>query len=67
MRITVDIAEDVLNDLVAMTGESKKSPAISRVVTDWVKRQKAKAFGKRIMEGHYDYPSTNEEVENLDR
>jgi hypothetical protein len=67
VRITVDIEEEVLNDLVAMTGESKKSPAISRVVTDWVKRQKAKAFGKRIMEGHYDYPSTNEEIEGLDR
>jgi hypothetical protein len=67
MRITVDIDEAILNDLVAMTGESKKSPAISKVVTDWVKRQKAKAFGKRIMEGYYDYPSTNEEIEKLDR
>ena len=67
MRITVDIDETVLNDLVAMTGETKKSPAISKVVTDWVKRQKAKAFGKRIMEGYYDYPSTSEEIEGLDR
>jgi hypothetical protein len=67
MRITVDIDEAILNDLVAMTGESKKSPAISRVVNDWVKWQKAKAFGKRIMDGHYDYPSNNEEIEGLDR
>ncbi len=66
MRITVDIADEVLNDLVIMTGETKKSPAVSRVVTEWVKRQKAKAFGKRIMEGHYDYPSTNQEIEGLD-
>lgn len=67
MRITVDIDEAVLNDLVIMTGEEKKSPAVSKVVTEWVKRQKAKAFGKRLMEGHYDYPSTNEEIEGLDR
>ena len=67
MRLTVDIEDSLLNDLVAMTGESKKSPAIAKVVNEWVRRQKAKRFGQKIMEGHYNYPSSNEDVEGLDR
>ena len=67
MRITVDIEDHVLNDLVAMTGETKKSPAVSKVVTDWVKRQKAKEFGRKLREGYFDYPCTNDEIEGLDR
>jgi Arc/MetJ family transcription regulator len=63
MRITVDIDESVLEDLVKMTGESKKSPAIAKAVTDFVKRQKAKEFGRELREGVFDYPLTNDEIE----
>lgn len=63
MRITVDIEEEVLNDLVKITGESKKSPAISKAVTEFVKRKKAKQFGTLLREGAFDYPITNDEVE----
>lgn len=67
MRVTVDIDESILDDLVGIMGEKKKSPAIARAVTEFVKRTKAREFGKKLMEGHFDYPSTNEEIENLDR
>jgi Arc/MetJ family transcription regulator len=63
MRITVDIDESVLEDLVKMTGESKKSPAIAKAVTDFVKRQKAKEFGRELREDVFDYPLTNDEIE----
>ncbi|HEX8373058.1 MAG TPA: type II toxin-antitoxin system VapB family antitoxin [Chthoniobacterales bacterium] len=53
MRITVDIDESVLKDLEAITGESKKSPAISLAVEEFVKRQKAKEFGRLIREGAF--------------
>jgi|GEM_PF-1108634 len=53
MRITVDIDESVLNDLVAITGETKKSPAISKAVEDFVKRSKMKEFGRLLMEGAF--------------
>ena len=66
MRITVDIDEKILNDLVELTGETKKSPAVAKVVADWVKRQKAKEFGRKIMEGAFDYGMTNEEIEKAD-
>ena len=67
MRVTVDIDKGILDDLVGIMGETKKSPAIARAVTEFVKRTKAKEFGKKLMEGYFDYPSTNEETESLDR
>jgi hypothetical protein len=63
MRITVDIAEDVLDDLSKITGEDKKSPAISKAVNEFVKRAKAKEFGKMLREGAFDFPMTNDELE----
>jgi hypothetical protein len=66
VRITVDIDESVLNDLAAITGENKKSPAVARAVEDYVKRAKAKAFGRRLREGFYHFDVTNEDIEKLD-
>jgi Arc/MetJ family transcription regulator len=66
MRITVDIDESILNDLVGMMGETKKSPAVSRAVTEFVKRQKAKEFGRLLREGAFDYSVLNEEIEKYD-
>ena len=66
MRITVDIEESVLDELVRMMGESKKSPAVARAVTEFVKRQKAKEFGKLLRQGAFDYPVLNEEIEKGD-
>lgn len=67
MRITVDIEESVLNELVKLMGEKKKSPAVSKAVVEYVKRRKASEFGKLLREGAFDYPLTNEEVEQQDR
>lgn len=56
MRITVDIEEDVLADLLEITGDKAKSPAIARAVTEFVRRKKAREFGRLIREGAFDYP-----------
>ncbi len=66
MRITVDIEDEILNDLVGMMGETKKSPAIAKAVTEYVKRQKAKEFGRLLRQGAFDYPVLNEELEKCD-
>ena len=63
MRITVDIADDVLEDLSKIMGEDKKSPAVSKAVTEFVKRAKAKEFGRMLREGAFDFPMTNDELE----
>ena len=65
MRITVDIDDVALDELSKITGESKKSPAVTFAVGEYVKREKAKEFGKLLREGSFDYPSTNDEIEKL--
>lgn len=67
MRITIDIDEAVLEEVEKITGEKKRSPAVAKIVEDFVKRTRAKEFGRRLREGAFDYPMTNEEVEGLDR
>jgi len=67
MRITVDIDEGILSDLVVMMGETKKSPAVAKAVTEFYKRAKAREFGKKLREGYFDYPTVNEEIEKYDK
>ena len=63
MRITVDIEKSLLEDLTSITGESKMSPAVNKAVKEFVRRQKAKQFGRMLREGAFDYEMTNEEIE----
>lgn len=63
MRVTVDIDDKVLDDLERITGEDKKSPAIAFAVSEYIKREKAKEFGRLLREGAFDYPATNDEIE----
>jgi Arc/MetJ family transcription regulator len=63
MRITVDIDKSVLDELVVITGEKKMSPAVNKAVTEFVKRQKARQFGRMLREGAFDYELTNDQIE----
>lgn len=56
MRISVDIDDQVLKDVMALTGEKSKSPALAKAVTEFVRRQRAREFGRLIREGAFDYP-----------
>lgn len=67
MRITIDIKDESIEQILKYTGESKKSPAVAQIVEEFIKRQKAKEFGSLIMEGAFDYPSSPEEIQELDR
>ncbi len=60
MRITVDIDEAILADLLEITGDKNKSPAVARAVTDFVRRTRAKEFGRLIREGAFDYFGTSD-------
>lgn len=66
MRITVDIEESVLRDLLKITGDKNKSPAIARAVTEFVHRKKAREFGRMIREGVFDYPAPAADSEGRD-
>jgi len=66
MRITVDIDPEPLAEVLRMTGERKKSPAIAKAVAEYVRRRKAEEFGRLLREGAFDYPLTNEAVEAVE-
>jgi metal-responsive CopG/Arc/MetJ family transcriptional regulator len=55
MRITVDIDDATLDEIIRLTGERNKSPAIAKAVDEFVRRRKAREFGRLIREGAFDY------------
>lgn len=63
----MDIDDHIMDDLVKLTGERKKSPAVAKAVDEFVKRRKAREFGRILRAGLLDYPMTNDEIEALDR
>ncbi|HSP43778.1 MAG TPA: type II toxin-antitoxin system VapB family antitoxin [Luteolibacter sp.] len=68
MKITIDIEDDVLQDAMRITGERKKGPAVVKAAKEYIRRQMAREFGRKLMEGEFgDYPLTNEEIEDFDR
>jgi len=67
MRMTVDIDKETLDELLKVTGHAKNSPAVAFAVRDFLNRRKAKDFGRMLREGKFDYPATNEEIEDQDR
>lgn len=56
MRISVEIDDELVTEAVALTGEKNKSPAIAKAVQQYVRRARAKEFGRLIREGAFDYP-----------
>lgn len=66
MRLTVDIDESALEELLKITGLKKNSPAVAFAVRDFLNRTKARDFGHLLREGKFDYPATNEQVEERD-
>lgn len=66
MRITVDIEEDILTDLLEITGDKNKSPAVAKAVTEFVRRKKAREFGRMIREGVFDYPEPPRNADGIE-
>lgn len=66
MRITVDIDANELRQIQKLTGERKKSPAISRALGDYLQMQKKRAFIQKALTGKTDYSLSNDELESRD-
>jgi hypothetical protein len=64
--MTVELDEDILDELTKVTGIKKNSPAVAFAVRDFINRKKSKDFGRMLREGKFDYPATNEETEARD-
>jgi hypothetical protein len=62
MKVTVDLDADTLAELLAATQERKKGPAVAKAVDEFLKRRKAREFGRLLMEGAFDYPAPDAET-----
>jgi hypothetical protein len=68
MRITIDIEEATLEEVMKFTGETKKGPAVVKAATDFLRRKRVSEYARKVMEGEFeDYPLTNDELEAADR
>ena len=68
MKFTIDMKDDVVEELMKMTGIGKKGPAVSSAAVEFLKREKVRRFASKVMEGGFeDYPLTNDELEAADR
>jgi Arc/MetJ family transcription regulator len=66
MRITFEINANDLKQIQKITGQKKKSPAVSRALTDYLRMRERRAFIEKALTGHTDYALTNEELEARD-
>jgi Arc/MetJ family transcription regulator len=66
MRITIDIDAKDLSRIQKMTGEKKKSPAVTRALTDYLNSRRREEFIKRVLAGKTDFSASNEELEARD-
>jgi len=66
MRITIEIDANNLKKVQKITGQKKKSPAISRALADFLRMRERRAFIEKALAGQTDYPLTNEELEARD-
>jgi Arc/MetJ family transcription regulator len=68
VRITIEVDEEVLEQAMALTGETKKGPAITKAASEFVRREMVRKFANMVMEGQFaDYPLTNDKLEAADR
>jgi Arc/MetJ family transcription regulator len=66
MRITFEIDANDLKHIQKITGQKKKSPAVSRALADFLRMRQRRAFIEKALAGQTDYALTNEELEARD-
>jgi Arc/MetJ family transcription regulator len=66
MRITIDIDANNLSRLQKITGEKKKSPAVTRALTEYLDWWQRHQFVERVRSGKTDFSLSNEELEARD-
>jgi metal-responsive CopG/Arc/MetJ family transcriptional regulator len=70
MRITIEIDENKIEEIVKETGQKKKSPALAQALDEFLENRKKKEFLSKVMSGGTDYAASNDELEdysNLER
>lgn len=66
MRITIDVDASDLRTIQKITGQKKKSPAVSQALADYLRTQERRRFIEKALSGQTDYSMTNDELEARD-
>ena len=66
MRITVDISNEHLADVLRTTGIPNKSPAVAKAIEEYLLMKTRQRFARSIREKRLHYSTTNEEIERAD-
>jgi hypothetical protein len=67
MRVTIDIDANALSRIQTITGQKKKSPAISQALSTFLRQQQKQRFIEKALSGGTDFALTNEELEASDQ
>ena len=65
MRVTLEIEESTLSEILEATSEKKKSPALAKALNEFLRTRKRQAFLRKVMNGETDYKASNEEIEAI--
>ena len=63
MRVTIEVDAAELKKIQKITGQKKKSPAISQALSEFVRQQQKRQFIDRVLSGKTDFALTNDELE----
>ncbi len=66
MRITIDLDASDLKRIQKLTGQKKKSPAVSQALGDYLRMQEKQRFIEKVLAGQTNYSLTNDELEARD-
>lgn len=66
MRVTIQVDASELKQIQTLTGQKKKSPAISRALSEYIRQEQKRQFIERALSGRTDYTVTNEALEARD-
>jgi Arc/MetJ family transcription regulator len=66
MRITIDIEDNQMVEIQKITGQKKKSPAVTRALEEFLSQHKRQKFIDRVLSGQTDFALTNDELEARD-
>ena len=65
MRVTIEIDEEMVREIIQKTRQKKMSPALVQALDEFLENRRRREFLAKVMEGKTDYAATNEEIEDL--
>ena len=66
MSITIDVDAGEPRQIQTITGQWKKSPAVSQALSEFLRQHQRQIFVERALSGATDFALTNDELESRD-